>query len=481
MRGPETSAPPAPGAPLPARFRSLLAALLACLLAIKLAWLLGDHALRFFMGDSASYLHTAITGWSAPDRSFTYGWIVAATALWPASALGLVVAQTLAGVASCLLLAVLLWHLLGVRPWLAAAAALLLAVEPGQLLYERMMMAEAAGGLALAACVVLLAQYAATARLRWMAAAAVFGIATVTLRFGLLPVVLGLTATVPVVAVLCSRGHRPQPIRLLQHLGFAALVTLFWHGGYATYYGALHRTEPTYLPSRGMMRIGLVAPLVRPEHFEGTGVSGSVLAQVKVPLDDPRRREAQVWDADGLYHVIARHTDDPQAVARKVTARALRDRPEQLLVMGADTARAFLDPHLRAQRTADDLGRRPPNQRMLDELRELLRYDAEGVAASDSWATRWFTAGVPWLVACYFLLAPLALLMLALHWRKPARPAALVLCLACLGLVSSLFLFAHVATPRYLHPLPWFTLATLAAIAQSLLPAPRAQGPGVAR
>lgn len=481
MTAREPSASPAPGAATQAPHRTVLLALLVALVAVKLAWLLGDHSLRFFMGDSAAYFNTAITGWGPPDRSFTYGWMVRVAAIWPGSALTLLAAQTLAGIATCLLLALLLWQHFGVRPWLAAMAALLLAVEPAQLLYERMMMTESAGGLAFAAFVVLLAQYAASTRLRWMAAAAVFGIAAISLRFSLLPVVLGMTATVPVVAVLCSRGRRSQPVRLLLHLGFAALATIASHGAYTTFYGALHQTDPTYLPSRGMMRIGLVAPMVRPEHFEGTGVPGSVLSEVTIPLDDPRKREAHVWDSEGLFLVIARYTTDPQAVARKVTARALRDRPGHLLVMGLDNSRGFLEPAVHADRTRDDLGRRPPNQRMIEELREYLGYDAEGVAASDSWVTHWFTAGAPWLVACYFLLAPLALVMLALSWRKPTRPVALVLCLACLGLVSGLFLFAHVPTPRYLYLLPFHALATLAVIGQSLLPRSRDQGPGVAR
>lgn len=456
-------------------------ALLAALLAAKLAVLAGDATLRLFMGDSGSYLHAAITGWTPPDRSFTYGWVVRATALWLASPLALLAAQALAGIGTCLLLAHMLRRRFEARPWLVAVAALLLALEPAQLLYERMVMAESAGTLALVACVALLATYASGARLRWMAAASVAGIVAVSLRFSLLPVVLGLMATVPVVAVLCSRGRWPQPVRLLLHLGFAVLATLATHGAYMQHYGTRLGSEPTYLPARGQMRIGLVAPLVRPAHFEGTGVPASVLSEVKLALDDPTQREGHVWSADGLYGVLSRHAADPQAVARKITSRALRDQPFQLLVLGTGNALDYLDHDARTYRINDDLGRRPPDDGLLAALREHMGYDATGVAGSDSLATRWFSAGAPWLIACYYLLAPLALVMLALCWRGQARAAAGVLCLASLGLVAGQLLFSHVPSLRYLHPMPWFALANLAVIAEMLLRRRADQGPGVAR
>ena len=481
MKALQTGLPPGPATPWRSPSRPWARGLVAGLLAVKLALIAADPTLRLFMGDSGSYLHTAITGWTPLDRSFTYGWLVRSTALWLASPLALVVAQTVAGIGTCLLLAQVLNQRFKARPWLVAAAALLLALEPAQLLYERMVMAESAGTLALVAFVALLAVYASGARLRWMAAASVAGIVAVSLRFSLLPVVLGLTATVPVVAVLCSRGRTLQAVRMALHLGFAALATLATHGAYMDYYGTRVGSEPTYLPARGQMRIGLVAPLVRPAHLEGTGVAASVLSEVTLALDDPTQREGHVWAPGGLYDVLSRHAADPQDVARKITARALRDQPGQLLVMGVGNALDYLDHGARTYRVNDDLGRRPPDPGLLIALREHLGYDAAGVAGSHSLATRWFTAGAPWLVACYFLLAPLSLAMLVLAWRTQARAAAGVLCLASLGLVASQLLFTHVPSLRYLHPLPWFALANLAVVAEMMLRRRAAQGPGVAR
>lgn len=453
---------------------------LVAVLAIKLAGVWGDPALRLFMGDSASYLHSALTGWVPPDRSFTYGWLVRHSALALRSPLALVLLQTGLGVAGCLLLMVVLHRRLGVSAAISAVAAIGLALDPSQLFYERLMMAESAGSLALMLHVVLLVTYATTGRLRWMAAAAVAGIAAVSLRFSLLPVVFGLAATVPVVASLCGPRRLAPTWALLMHLGFAALATGAVHHAYMRYYGEQFDGVPTYLQARGMMRLGLVAPLVRPEHFEGTGVPGSVLAEVKLDLADPRTREAQVWTPDGLFAALSRHSSDPEKVARKITGRALRSDPSALLGMGLGNLRDYFDQDMLEHRISDDLARRAPDDGVTSALREHLDYDYAGVAAADTWMTTWFRAGVPWMLFCLFALAPLALASLALSWRTPRRAAALVLCLASLGLFASLLLFSHIPSLRYLHPLPFFVLANLAVIADGWRRR-RDQGPGVAR
>ena len=463
-----TAPPPPLAAASPIPWGRTAVALLAALVLVKLAGLFLDPALRFFMGDSGSYLHTALTGWLPPDRSFTYGLLVGHGVLPIGSSLALLVLQALFGIATAMALAQVLFRSCAVHPLLAAGAALALAIEPAQLFYERMLMAESAGTLAFVLCVAALVVYARNGRHRWMALAAAMGILAISLRLSLLPVVLGLTATVPVVVALHHAPRGGRIMALARHLGFALVVTTALHAAYQASYRRDYG-EATYLPANGMMRIGLVAPLVRAEHFQGTGVDGGkVLAELGQPLADSRRREAQVWATDGLYQTLSRHTDRPEAVARVVTGRALRDSPLGWVRLGLDNVRGYFDPGVRAFRLQDDLGRRPPDEGMLATVQARLGYDARGVAASSSPATRWFELGAPWLIAGFLLLAPLAVLGLALHWRSPARAAVIVLCLASLGLVSSHLLFAHIASLRYLHPMPWFVLANLALVLETL-------------
>ncbi len=61
----------------------------------------------------------------------------------------LLLVQTLFGLMASLLIFAVLRRIFGVRVWLATAAAILLAIEPSQLFYERMVMTETSAGLSL--------------------------------------------------------------------------------------------------------------------------------------------------------------------------------------------------------------------------------------------------------------------------------------------------------------------------------------------
>src|SRR5690606_28477605 len=97
---------------------------------------------------------------------------------------------------------------------------------------------------------------------------------------------------------------------------------------YAAEYGRRVDGPPSLMPAGGMMRLGVVAPLVRAEHFAGTDADGAaVLADVSLPLDDPGAREGHVWSPQGLFAAIGRHSRDAQATAGIVAGRALREDP----------------------------------------------------------------------------------------------------------------------------------------------------------
>ena len=457
----------------PAQARRFALATLAIVATLKLAGLAVDPALRFFFGDSGSYFHTALTGWIPPDRSFLYGWLVSATAVKAHSATALVAVQTLFGVAGAMLLYA--WLAIGVRvrPVFALVAAVFFALEPAQLFYERMMMAEATGFLAFALFFACLSLYVASGRWRWIALYAVFGVLAVAMRISLLAVVLALSVLAPVVRALCAnRADRGRPLvawlRFGLHFAIGMACTLYAHDYYKTWYGELAFSEPGYTARAGIFRLGLVVPLVRPEHFRNTGIPPSVLQEVTIPLDDPANREMHVWMPGGLVNAMHKYIPDPEREARKISIKAARSDPFGLVRMGVSTVGDYFDPAVAIDRLQDDIGRRPVHPSMLEELRTALRYDATGLEDANTPATRWFSTGAPWLAACLFLLAPLALaaLWLGRHGRRPEL--RVLLALASLGLVAGHVLFSHIVSFRYLHPLPWFVLANAALLAQAL-------------
>lgn len=435
---------------------------LAAVLLLKLLLLMLDPNLRFFMGDSGSYLHAALTDWVPPDRSFTYPWLVR-LALFAKSASSLVMLQTLLGVAGCLMLFHLLRRGLAMPLSWAAAGALLLAIEPAQLFYERMMMAESAGGVLLLGCLMATVGYVRSGHLRWLPLMVLCGLGAVSMRMSLLPVVLGLSACAPLLCAVHNhvRVDRGRPLMALlragMHLAVVLLLTGFSHAGYKHTYAALTGAPPDYIGAQGQMRLGLVAPLIRPEHLMRAGIDPAVLDEVVPPLHDPRAREAQIWSPQGLFGRMQAHVsvEEAQRAARKISVRALQSDPLGLVRLGALTFADYFDDGVTAARMSSDLGDAEPDPGILAVAQERLRYRADhlfeepGIAATLFAHSRW------WFVLQLFSLPALAVWALWRGWADARRrPALLVVGTLALGLVASQFLFAHIVSFRYLHPLP---------------------------
>ena len=477
----------APEAGIPSPTREALQVLGAVLL-VKLLLLALDRNLRFFMGDSASYLHAALSDWVPPDRSFTYPELVR-LALWAQSAHSLVLLQTLLGAASCLMLFQLLRRGVALPFAWAAGGALLLAIEPSQLFYERMMMAKAAGGFLLIACMLATVAYVRSAQLRWLPLLVLCGLGAVSMRMSLLPVVLGLSACAPLLCALHNHARldRGRPLlavlRTGLHLAAVMLLTALSHSAYKQTYGDLTGADPDYIGAQGQMRLGLVAPLVRPEHLARAGVDPALLDELGPPLHDPRAREAQIWLPDGLFGRLQARmpVEDAQRVARKISVRALQSDPLGLFRLGASTFADYFDDEIALARMSSDLGDAPPNADMLAVIEERLRYRADGLFAQPGLVAGLFEHSRWWLTLQLFLLAPLALWALWRAWSEPQRRAALLVAgTLALGLVASQLLFAHIVSFRYLHPMPplFIGLAVALVALRGRAAAPAATAPG---
>jgi hypothetical protein len=435
------------------------------LLALKIGGLLLDPQLRLFLLDSAIYFQSALDGRPPLDRSFVYPWLVRTVALGSGSGLALVLLQTLCGWLAALLLLGLLVRRFGVREPLALALAALFALEPAQLFYERMLMAEATGGVLLVAAFTSHAAYLQRGRPGWLLAAAVFGLGAATLRLNLLPVVLTWTVLVPALLVGATRAWGRGALHLA--LALAAAATL--HLGYRQAYAHLSHEPPGYHGASGRFQLALVAPLVEPEHLVQAGLPATLLQQVTIGLRDPRLREAQLWRQGGLVEVVSRHASEPDETAGRIARAALREHPLGLLRMAAGLWRDHFDDTLMRDRLADDLGRRAVNERIRGELQRRLGVDASEAQRQRGAVRAWFAVGAPWLVLTLVLLPLLALLVPWLARDLPGRPLRLLLALTSLGLVASHVLFSPIVSYRYLHPLPWFLLANLGLLAEAML------------
>ena len=76
-------------------------------LAIKLLLLWLDATPKLYMGDSGSYIRTALIGSIPRDRSYFYGYLVRWLAVWPHSFTPLLVVQALASGATAIVFALI--------------------------------------------------------------------------------------------------------------------------------------------------------------------------------------------------------------------------------------------------------------------------------------------------------------------------------------------------------------------------------------
>jgi hypothetical protein len=435
--------------------------LFAILFAIKIIGLLFDPAIRFFFGDSGTYLWSASTGAIPMDRSFVYGYFIRATAFAVHSMYALAFVQSLFGAITACLLFRILRDSFDVPRVFAGLLALALTLEPAQLFFERMVMAESVGTTMFAVML-----YSGLAWLRrphwgWILSWAVAGILAVALRMSLLPVVLGF-AMLPVLVAMTDARSRQATLRFVPALVFSLVATLALHSAFKHLYGKLHHSRPDYIEWSGSFRLGLVAPLVTREEVIRAGLPPDLLDKVGPPLRDPRTREAQIWAPDGLIARVNEATNGNQRVARKLAAYALRDHPFGLFRLAWSTLKDYFDGGVTTARMIGDSGDRPVPEDLLEKMQRCCDYDARGLETRKHPITRYFMASRVWLTACYFGLLPLALVMLFVQWRR-VKAAALLLAATCAGLVLSMALFSHIVSFRYLHPMPFLVFLCLGA------------------
>jgi hypothetical protein len=443
------------------------ASVVIAVIAVKAIFLWLDPTIRVYLGDSAAYLWGAIDGGRLPeDRSFTYSLIIRAVAGPYESLMPLIRWQSLAGVVTAVILYLTLARRFDVRHGVAVVAACVLAVEPAQLYYERMVLAETFGLVAFAAFFATACAYLASRRAIWLPTAALCGLAAVTLRLNYLPVVLVISLVLPLLPLL-DRSTASRMVTV-KHFALSTLCVVAFHAAYTVRVGALFGVSPTYLPRSGFLRLGLVLPLVRPEHFARVGLPSDLETELGYAIADPHARMPHLWAPGGLVRALRARGLDVERVANELSRMAVVDNPFGLVRLGIYTLGDYFRPEEIQTALENDLGRRAIPPDALWNLREHWGYDATDLHARATVVSRYFEAGTVWLVACLVLAIPLGLLNLAVSWSTPQRSYALLVCLFGVGLVLAHVLFVPVAFYRYLHPLPFFVLAAAVPVVTTL-------------
>ena len=438
---------------------------LAALAAAKLAFLLLDSTPHFFLWDSVTYLQGALGGELPRDRSFLYSFLIRAFAVWPHSLLGLVLAQTLAGLASAFLVFLILRRFAALPFAAALAGALLVAIDPSQIFYERMMMAEAFGGLLWLGFVVLAVAYVRDGRWLWIPLLALCGIGTIAFRLNETLVIILFGTCLPLLRAWWVRRERAPDWRgVAAHCALALACTVALHTGYRHVVAAVAHTAPGYIGTEGLFRMGFLSPLIRREDFTDTGCPADLMDRVTEPRDVDHRNE-QLWSKGGIWDVMQRECREPEHAADIVAARAAPRLAGSLLPLALETNAMYFDAQEAKWRMDSDLGQTDPLPlELIDPVKEQFGVDVKPITYVDTLSSAWFRHGQWWLTACLLLSPLLAAFLLAARWGAEQRLPMRLLAAILIGIFLNHFLFSPIISYRYAHPFPPLVIAGLVSL-----------------
>lgn len=460
---PEQTSPRAPFSSSSWWLFCFLLLLLKCLL-------LGlDANPKMFMGDSGSYLWTALSGWIPPDRSFVYGFLIRWVAISTHSLTSLLILQTLIGTGTALLVTYTCLRIFEFSPRLSYLTGFLCAIDPLQLVWERYLMTETISLFCYAAMLFFSFTYLKERRLWQLAALQVLAILLISFRVSYLLVVQASTVALPIIAFFPGlRTARTIKILALHLLVSLALMFAF-HSAYKQLNGRLSGRAPAYLYSSGFSILATWAPVLQPADSADPRLGQIIADGAQFQLANPRSRNNQLYSKDSLISRWKNTEPDltrADAIAKQTALRALVHHPVAIYMLGVGTFLDYFDWNRTRNQARYDLGLAswptPMTATMADRFR--LAPPTRAEVKSPTILQRYLLDAHPY----YFVALSAPLLCAILFWFRRHGDVLLIFLHGCILLATDSFL-AVTASVRYLQPLSLLALLALAFFAQHLI------------
>lgn len=435
---------------------------------LKFIFLAVDPHPEMFMGDSGSYLWTALSGWIPPDRSFLYGFVIRWVSLSTHSLESLLVLQASLGAGTAILLACICRNLLRLSPRLSYASGFVCAVDPLQLVWERYVMTETISLFFYAIMLAFCLLYLRRRKIWQLALVQVFAILAISFRISYLLVVEGTTLVLPLLAFapllwpgLEKNLRSPAARALAGHLALSLLLMLGLHFTYKGINGHLARRPPAYLYSSGFSILATWAPVLQPADSPDPRLAQIIAHGSEFHLSEPQQRNGQLYSSE---HLIARWKEiEPDLtiadqVAKQTALHALLHRPFSILTLGAMTFLDYFHPRELHRQAKSDLGTGelpPPAQGM---LKRRIQYDPPIVTRKHPYSPlqSYFLDAQPY----YYLVVLCPLFCGTLLYFVRNLQLLLFFFHASIFLATN-SLLAVTASVRYLQPLSFLTIMLL--------------------
>jgi hypothetical protein len=326
---------------------------LFCLLILALNFLLLalDPLPKLFMGDSAAYLHTALSGGVPRDRSFLYGNVIRWSSLWTQSLTSLLILQTFLGAVTAVLVTIVCQAIFGLAARLSYLFGLLCSLDPLQLVWQRYVMAETFS-LFFYALMLFSSFFYLKKRRGWqLVIVQVVSVVVISFRMSYLPVVQMTVLFLPVIAffpevlaVLRNRSSILSNASALKsagtHLALSILLALVLQEGYRQLNGKLAGRRPAFLHAGGFSLLTTWAPLLRPTDSPDPRLSQLIAEGNQFQLNDIRARDRQLYAPGYLtsrWKQIEPNANIANDVAKQTALHVMLHRPISVAVLGVKT------------------------------------------------------------------------------------------------------------------------------------------------
>jgi hypothetical protein len=441
--------------------------------ALKLLLFAVDPVPKLYMGDSGSYIWTALRGWIPPDRSFFYGYVIRWTALWPGSLTWLLVVQVCLSAITCILLSSVTRVVFELPERWSYLFGFLCAIDPLQLLYERYVMTEAISLFLYALVIYHSFLYLKKHRLRNLVIVQAVSVLLIGFRMSfLLQVQIG-TIILPLLAFAPDvlKRIRRQPLAEASpkwparacagHLLLSVALMFPLHAGYKRTNGWLSYREPDYLYSTGITLLAFWAPALQPQDAPDPRLADLIRRGDEFDLKDPLFRNAQRFRAGYLIDRLKKLEPDQAKVnslAKTTALHALWRDPLGILGISWRTYLSYWNVEAMKRCAESDFSfLRPPSDKLIALLDS--RFHLSYTKSSTKMSPTQLYYVVAWPYYFLILLAPL-LSGLAIAIRSVRRYALLLF--VHISIMMAMAMTFGSDSVRYLQPISFMTLLVLA-------------------
>ena len=447
----------------------------ALIIAIKLLLLWLDPTPKLYMGDSSSYIRTALIGSIPRDRSFFYGYLIRCFAVWPHSFTPLLVAQALASGATAIVFTLICSRFFEMSNRLSFLFGLMCALDPSQLLWERYVMTETFSLLVYALVLYWSLSYLGNRRLWQLAVVQALSVLLIGFRMSYLLVVQACTILLPLIAFArCgflalrnrSVARAPEAAVLttgLAHVLASIAMMFIMHGGYKYVNGWLSNRQPAYLHDAGVTLAAVWAPALQPSDATDSRFRDLIAKGYEFKIDDPTLRNAQHFGEGFLidrWRKIENDRRKRDRIARETAMNALRRRPLQIAGLALKTYMGYWGIASIQSYAREDLGGGELTDEQVKMLIEKFRFTTVKLLPAQPFSLlqRYFLGGWPY----YFIVVVSPLTCALATWVSRQRVFAFLLFIHASILMVVITALSSQASVRYLQPISMLTLLSIA-------------------